>query len=210
MLARIFEPFVQAEQAIDRSQGGLGVGLTLARRLVEMHGGTLTAASAGRGLGSEFSVRLPLGGAAAGPPVADEPRAEAAEPQAPRVLIVDDNVESAKCLATLLSMVGYDAQTAFDGRSALEAALIDRPAIVLLDIGLPGMDGYELAATLRRDRRLEHALLIAITGYGQDEDRRRSAEAGFNHHLVKPVDVDALLELLARSKSPARGGPGAA
>jgi PAS domain S-box-containing protein len=209
MLARIFEPFVQAEQAIDRSQGGLGVGLTLARRLVEMHGGTLAASSAGRGLGSEFTVRLPLSGAAAATPDAGDPRAGAADPQGPRVLIVDDNVESAECLATLLNMVGYDAQTAFDGRSALEAAMIDRPEIVLLDIGLPGMDGYELAATLRRDRRLEDALLIAITGYGQDEDRRRSAEAGFNHHLVKPVDVDALLELLARPEPSSRARPGA-
>ncbi len=201
-------PFVQAEQAIDRSQGGLGVGLTLARRLVEMHGGTLTAASAGRGLGSEFTARLPLSGAAAPPPDGGDPRAEGDGPHGPRVLIVDDNVESAKCLATLLRMVGYDAQTAFDGRSALEAALIDRPEIVLLDIGLPGMDGYELASALRRDRRLEDALLIAITGYGQDEDRRRSAEAGFNHHLVKPVDVDALLDLLAKPEPSARAGPG--
>jgi PAS domain S-box-containing protein len=197
MLPRIFEPFVQAEQSIDRSQGGLGVGLTLARKLVEMHGGTLTATSPGPGQGSEFTVRLPL---------SDDPSHAAGLDQiaatvpvmGPRVLIVDDNVESAKGLATLLRMVGYDPQTAFDGRSALEAALLDQPEIVLLDIGLPGMDGYELASTLRRDRHLEDALLIAITGYGQDEDRRRSTEAGFDHHLVKPVDIDALLDLLAR------------
>jgi PAS domain S-box-containing protein len=199
MLPRIFEPFIQVEQTIDRSLGGLGIGLTLARKLAEMHDGTLTAASAGPGQGSEFTVRLPLSRPAAPSRVgADSSANGTSAPRAPRVLIVDDNVESARGLAKCLKMLGHEVKTVFDGRSALDAARHHRSEVVLLDIGLPGLDGYQLAGLIRQDEHLKDAVLIAITGYGQETDRRRSLEAGFDHHLIKPIDFDALLPLLDR------------
>jgi CheY-like chemotaxis protein len=196
------------QQTIDRSQGGLGIGLTLARTLAEMHGGTLNASSGGLGQGSEFVLRLPLVEATTSevtnPAIAASPAARSA----PRVLVVDDNVDSARGLEHLLVILGYDVRTVFDGRAALEAAQSHQPAVVLLDIGLPGMDGYEVAGRIRGDQRLRDALLIAVTGYGQDEDRRRSYEAGFDHHLIKPIDFDALVALLEQPEeaaSPSHG-----
>lgn len=198
MLGRIFDAFVQADRLPDRVQEGLGVGLTLVRSLVEMHGGTVTAASEGPGRGSEFVVRLPcLPAERAAAPAARVPSPEAAGSRRRRVLVVDDNVDSAESLAVLLQMAGHEVRVAHDGPSALTLAREYRPEIVLLDIGLPaGMDGYEVAQRMRPAAGAAGVVLVALTGYGQDEDRRRSAQAGFDHHLVKPVDVADLTRLM--------------
>jgi CheY-like chemotaxis protein len=197
MLARVFDLFTQLDRSLAHSQGGLGVGLTLVRRIVEMHGGSVQAFSAGLGQGSEFVVRLPVLSEGSQP---ETPSKEANVPSTPlsarRILMVDDNVDGAECLALLLRMSGHIVQTAHDGRTALEAALVILPDVVLLDIGLPDMDGYEVARRMRQEKALEQTRLVALTGYGQEEDLRRSHAAGFFAHLVKPVDVDALRELL--------------
>jgi PAS domain S-box-containing protein len=196
MLPHIFDLFTQVERSLERSEGGLGVGLTLVRRLVEMHGGQVRAHSAGLGQGSEFEVWLPLGKSHL------ESRSALVDDQEPgassrRVLVVDDNRDAAETLAVLLRADGHDVHVAFDGLTALKAADILQPEVILLDIGLPQMDGYEVARRLRQLPGLEKALLIALTGYGQEEDRRRSHEAGFDRHLVKPIDVSMLQTLLA-------------
>jgi PAS domain S-box-containing protein len=195
VLTKIFDLFVQADRALDRAEGGLGIGLTVVKRLVEMHGGSISAASAGDGRGAEFIVRLP----ALDPPVetaaaSNRFSAQAASPR--DVLVVDDNHDSALALEMLLKAAGYTVHLARDGRQALETAKVLRPGVVLLDIGLPGMDGYEVARQLRRHQDFGKALLVAVSGYGQIEDRQRSVEAGFDKHLVKPVDFAALLSLL--------------
>jgi signal transduction histidine kinase len=196
MLERVFELFTQAERALDRSQGGLGVGLSLVRRLVELHGGRVTAASDGPGSGSEFAVRLPR---LADAPAADRPaedRPPAATPAGRRVLVVDDNADAADSLALLLRVGGHEVRLAYSGPDAVAAAGAFRPHVILLDIGLPGMDGYEVARRLRAGPAAG-AVLAALTGYGQDEDRRRAAAAGFDHHFVKPVPPEAIQDLLA-------------
>jgi two-component system CheB/CheR fusion protein len=198
LLPRVFDPFVQAERSLARSLGGLGVGLTLVKRLVEMHGGTVEAHSEGLGLGSEFVVRLPARwtepvgapGAPAGPAIA-------ADRARRRVLVVDDNVDAADSAAMLLRLWGHEVQTVYDGLAVLQAVRDFRPEVILLDIGLPGMTGYEVAQQLRAQPGLGSVVLAAMTGYGQDEDRRRSRAAGFNHHLTKPLDpltLQALIE----------------
>jgi signal transduction histidine kinase/ActR/RegA family two-component response regulator len=197
LLPHVFEPFTQGEHSLARSEGGLGVGLTLVKRLVELHGGTVEAHSEGPGKGSEFTVRLPLpdgrerGGAAA------PPAAEAAGP-ARRVLVVDDNRDAADSLALLLQAMGHEVATAYDGAEALAQSGRLRPDAVLLDLGLPEMDGYEVARRLRREPGLRGVLLVALTGYGHEEDRRRTLESGFDAHLVKPADLGVLRDLLAR------------
>jgi signal transduction histidine kinase len=203
LVPRVFDLFTQAERSLDRSQGGLGLGLTLIKRLVEMHGGTVEAHSEGPGKGSEFVVRLPaFEGVVPGEPgpAGDTPSPPPAPPR--RVLVVDDNADAAETLAWLLRAAGHDVLTAYDGRAAVDTAPAFRPEVVLLDIGLPGIDGYEVAARLRRRPELREALLVAVTGYGQDEDRRRSREAGFDEHLTKPIDPAALPALLARAGAP--------
>jgi CheY-like chemotaxis protein len=182
---------------------GLGLGLTLVKSLVEMHGGRVDARSDGPGRGSEFIVRLPLAPDAppAAPPAADAPPATAAAPAArsARVLVVDDSVDGAESLALLLRLAGYDVRVAHDGPTALRASAAARPEVVVLDIGLPnGMDGYEVARRLRAQPGGDHMTLIALTGYGQDDDRRRSGAAGFAAHLVKPVDPPELEAVIAR------------
>jgi PAS domain S-box-containing protein len=196
LLPRIFDLFTQDKQSIDRSQGGLGIGLTLVKALVELHGGLVEARSPGRGRGAEFVVRLPL--ASPDAPSVPLPPAEHPLPSAVprRVLVVDDNRDSADGLATLLSIQGHHVATAHDGPSALEQAHRFLPDIVLLDIGLPGMDGYEVARRMRAAPDLQASRLIAVTGYGGESDRLRSSEAGFSNHLVKPVDAEALHGLL--------------
>ena len=195
MLPRVFEAFTQAERTYNRSQGGLGIGLTLVRSLVEMHGGTVLARSAGPGQGSEFVVRLPL---------SDKPVREAAEPRPSarmslagrRMVVVDDNRDSATSLAMLLRVLGGDVLSAHDGVSALAAVERHRPSVVLVDIGMPGMDGYELARRIRERQGGRRMTMIALSGWGQPEDRLRSVRAGIDHHLVKPVSLEALEQLL--------------
>jgi PAS domain S-box-containing protein len=195
MLPRVFDIFTQVERSSDRSQGGLGIGLTLVRSLVEMHGGSVTASST-PGEGSVFTVRLPLGEEQP----EQSPRADVESrggDSAARVLIVDDNADLAQSTAELLKLSGHDVQTAYDGPSAIEAARAYRPDVILLDIGLPGMDGFDVAGRLRQEQELENTVIIAISGYAEKVDRSRSREAGFDHHLVKPVDFNILLTLLA-------------
>ncbi|MEO6192186.1 MAG: ATP-binding protein, partial [Thermoanaerobaculia bacterium] len=201
VLERVFEPFVQSEGSLARTDGGLGVGLTLVRSLVEMHGGWVGAASPGLGQGSEFVLRFPapLSSEAALPA---EP-APAIAPRGLRVLVVEDNIDAAESLATLLRLWNHDVSVVHDGRMALEAAREQQPEVVLLDIGLPGLDGYQVARRLRDEIGLDHALLVAMTGYGQPEDRRRSQEAGIQYHFVKPVEPLVLRNLLAGAAMPA-------
>jgi signal transduction histidine kinase len=199
LLPGVFGLFTQLEGSLDRSEGGLGIGLTLVKKLAELHGGSVLAQSEGPGRGSEFVVRLP----AAEPATAVLPKPErtpaAAHNRATTVLVIDDNVDSARGLERLLKLVGHKVQTAHDGPTALACARVQRPSVVLLDIGLPGMDGYQVASRLRQEEGLDQAVIIAISGYGQEADRRKSREAGFDHHLVKPIDHDALLSLIVRS-----------
>jgi PAS domain S-box-containing protein len=198
-LPRLFEMFSQAAPALERSQGGLGIGLALVRGLVEMHGGSVEARSEGPGRGSELVVRLPvLAGAPARPAPAGEDRPTARP--ACRALVVDDNRDNADSLALMLRQRGDEAQTAYDGLEALEAAGRSRPDVVLLDIGLPRMNGYEVARRLRAQPWGRQLVLIAITGWGQEEDRARAREAGFDHHLTKPVDFPDLERLLAAER----------
>ena len=203
ILPRIFELFTQAERSLDRSQGGLGIGLALVQRLVELHGGTVAASSV-LGQGSEFVVRLPV--VSAPQPQAASPPTKTAQPTGPslRVMVVDDNVDTVTTLALLVQESGHDVRTGYDGSSVLEVALDYRPNVVLLDIGLPGLNGFEVAKQLRQQPALQNVVLVAMTGYGQESDRQRSQEAGFDHHLVKPGDFGKVLQILATvSESPA-------
>lgn len=199
LLPHIFDLFTQAERSLDRAEGGLGIGLALVRSLVEMHGGRVAASSDGPGKGSEFVVRLPL--LAKTPPETKTPPTDTNEPaSAPkghcRVLVVDDNVDSAECLALFLRLSGHEVQMAHDGPTAIDAAQMFQPQVVLLDIGLPKLDGYEVARRLREWPEMQKAVFIALTGYGRTEDQRLSRQAGFDHHLVKPVDPEAVEALI--------------
>jgi PAS domain S-box-containing protein len=200
MVSRVFDLFVQAERRTELSAGGVGVGLSLARKLVELHGGRVEAFSAGAGRGAEFIVRLPT---TAPPPAAEEKLVEsavAATAHGLRVLLVDDNVDSADGLGLLLELQGHEIRVAYDGPTALETARQFRPHVALLDIGMPSMDGYELGRRLHATPETKDVLLVAMTGWGQDEDHRKSREAGFAHHLVKPFEPAVLEKLLAGVK----------
>jgi CheY-like chemotaxis protein/anti-sigma regulatory factor (Ser/Thr protein kinase) len=200
LLPRVFDLFVQADRTLDRAKGGLGIGLTVVKRLVEVHGGTVVARSEGPGRGSEFVVTLPgarseLAEAAAVP--ARPTLTVAGRTRAPRkVLIVDDNVDLAMTLAEALAEMGHHTRVANDAVAALEAAGVFQPDIALLDIGLPVMDGYELATKLRGDLKLARVGLIAVTGYGHQADRERAHAAGFDAHLVKPVDLEKVEQVI--------------
>jgi len=210
ILPRIFELFTQERQALDRSKGGLGLGLSIVRSFVELHGGTVTAESDGPGKGSSFTVRLPRAAVPDLRPPEPATRAVTAvdlASTATRVLIVDDNEDLAAMLATSLEMCGFRTVTALDPAAALALAPAFEPDIAILDLGLPVMDGFELAARFAQDERLQRTRLIALTGYGQDRDRTRSSAAGFAAHLVKPVDLDHLritIEELVDGQKPSR------
>jgi CheY-like chemotaxis protein len=193
LLGRMFDMFTQGTQS--RGQGGLGIGLTLARSLVDMHGGTLTATSAGEGRGSTFTVTLPLAAARLRrAPIA----LPAPVPAAPRrILVVDDNVDAAQSLEVLLRHMGHDVRIAHEGAAALGHARDFRPEVVFLDIALPGMSGYEVARSLRSTVEVNGTRIVALTGYSQKDDVRKSREAGCDLHLVKPVDADALTRALS-------------
>jgi two-component system CheB/CheR fusion protein len=194
----IFDMFMQGQSSLDRAEGGIGVGLTLVRRLTELHGGRVDVSSPVGDKGSEFVIRLPT--------LSGRPRRDADQP-APlarphrstarrRIVVVDDNVDSAQSLALLLEYDGHEVCVAHAGDAAIDAARGFRPHVVLLDIGLPGMNGYDVARRLRVDPEVPALTLVALTGYGQDEDRERSRAAGFDHHLTKPVEYDRLAALL--------------
>src|SRR5439155_19576049 len=200
-LPKVFDLFVQADRSLDRSDGGLGIGLTLVRNLVQMHGGSVHASSEGADRASEFVVRLPL------PPEAPQSHQAVGKTTRPnnrsvpgrRILVVDDNVDAAQSLGLLLELSGHEVRTAHDGLVALETAKSFRPDVILLDIGLPRMDGYEVARRIRQEPELKNLVLLALSGYGHEEDRRRSHGAGFDAHLTKPVDLDELQNLLVQT-----------
>ena len=199
-LPHVFDMFVQADARDKRAQGGLGIGLTLVRSLVDMHGGTVTARSEGMGTGSEFEVRLPLSTQEA--PLAEAAAAAIREVRGlPRVLVVDDNLDAAISLGAVLQALGADVRVTHDGKAALEEFAAFHPAAVFLDIGMPGMDGYEVASLIRKRPESNGTVLIALTGWGQERDRRRTTAAGFNHHLVKPAEIGDLQSLLATLSS---------
>jgi CheY-like chemotaxis protein len=197
VLSRIFDLFVQEERAPDSSREGLGIGLSIAKGLVELHGGTIAARSDGEGRGSEFEIRLPLA-TAEGPAVERTDPAREREGAGRRVLVVDDNRDGAELLEEVFRALGHTTRLAYDGPGALEAAREFRPEIAFLDIGLPVMDGYQLARRLRAAAGQEDMRLVAVTGFGQEADRERARQAGFDEHLVKPVEIDALRLLLER------------
>jgi CheY-like chemotaxis protein len=195
-LEAIFDMFAQCESSIDRRDAGMGVGLTLVKSIVEMHGGTVTARSAGLGQGSEFVVVMPTTEATS-PPTHTRPAASPS--RSLRIVLVEDNDESRRTLKMLLELDGYSVQTASDGRQGLELIQAEKPDAAILDIGLPGINGYELASRLRENFPPDRLHLIALTGYGRAEDRAAVNEAGFNDHLVKPIQIDMLLASLARA-----------
>lgn len=203
MLDLVFDIYTQLEPTNGHIEGGLGVGLTLAKNLVELHGGRIEARSAGPGHGSEFIVRLPM-------LARDGPRSQAhlgnegashevtqGRLDAHRILVVDDNRDAAKSLGVLLRLLGAEVNVVHNGPSALKAMTAFRPTVVLLDIGMPGMDGYQVARNIRQQDEFQDVALIALTGWGQEKDRRRSQAAGFNYHLTKPAELSALEALLA-------------
>ncbi|TMA72204.1 MAG: response regulator [Deltaproteobacteria bacterium] len=206
LVPHVFDLFVQGEASLDRTRGGLGIGLTLVRRLVELHGGRVEARSAGVGQGSEFLVYLPT----LGPPLTESVAGAAPTPDRPptrglSVLLVEDSPDAAESLAMVLRTWGHDVQVALDAAAGLEVAERLAPDVIVSDVGLPGMDGYELARRLRAHPKFGRAVLIALSGYARDEDKRRALAAGFDHHFVKPPDLDALAELLGRVQLASEG-----
>jgi CheY-like chemotaxis protein len=200
-LRSVFEMFSQVESSLERSQGGLGIGLALVKRLVEMHEGSVEARSEGSGRGSEFIVRLPALVETVEPEPRPEPAAESLV-SARRILVVDDNRDSATSLAMLLKLTGNDTRTAHDGIEAVEQAEAYQPDVILLDIGLPKLNGYDACRRIRAQSRGDAIHMVALTGWGQDDDRRKSQEAGFDDHLVKPVEYATLAKLLSDLQSP--------
>ncbi|UDF04108.1 response regulator [Asticcacaulis sp. AND118] len=194
MLPRVFELFTQVDRNIHRAQGGLGIGLALAQKLVSLHGGSIHAESEGQNRGSTFELRLPL---APAPQGADNPAGTMQAAKTLNVLVVDDNRESAETTSWMLDLIGHRTRTVHDGVAALDAAANETPDVILLDIGMPGMNGYDVCRELRKRPELHDTVVIAQTGWGQDSDRQAAFDAGFNHHLTKPVNLDSLSRLLA-------------
>ena len=206
MVARAFDTFSQADSSLERSRGGLGLGLSLVKGLVDLHGGSVRAASAGLGKGTEITIRLPIEeGTPLERPVPASPSIDAGTP---RILVIEDSPDTAESMRMLLSLSGYPVEVALSGSDGLDAVRRFRPQVILCDIGLPGgMDGYAVAREVRRDAESAELYLVALTGYGQEEDRRRSREAGFDAHLTKPMDFGELQRIL--TTLPARPSPNA-
>jgi CheY-like chemotaxis protein len=205
LLPRVFELFVQGERGLDRAQGGLGIGLTLVKRLVELHQGKVEAYSAGNGKGSRFTVTLPcISAVQPAVDVAASAAPSAAEVYGRRILVVDDNFDAAESTAAYLRLEGHEVKTVNDGNEALASVRVFAPHVIVLDIGLPGLDGYAVARRLREQGDTSHALLIAVTGYGQKEDRERAASSGFDYHFVKPTDPRQIQKAIEQGR-PAHG-----
>ncbi|HEX3993319.1 MAG TPA: response regulator [Acetobacteraceae bacterium] len=203
--ARVFQLFAQVDQHLDRARGGLGIGLALVKQLVALHGGTVDVESAGIGQGSTFVVRVPLAAGHTAPDKVEEPATVSAQVTPLRVLVVDDTLEVAQTVGWMLEEMGHDYRLVHDGRKAVDAAKDFLPDAILLDIGLPGMDGYAVCRALRQEERLRSTIVIAQTGWGQDKDKASASEAGFDHHLVKPVAFQDLERLLAAAVKPRQG-----
>ena len=199
MLARIFDMFAQVDRTLDRSQGGSGIGLSLAQS-VALHGGSITGRSAGVGHGSSFEIRLPALASLATSMPQDLRNAHATQPERRRlrVMIVDDNADAADTMAMLLQLNGHVVRVEYGAQAALDAAADFLPDAVICDLGMPGMGGYEFSTQFRKDRRFATALLIAVTGWGAEEDRRRTRQAGFDHHLTKPAAIESIEAILSR------------
>jgi len=200
VLEHVFEPFAQAPQTIDRARGGLGLGLSMVKGLMELHGGTVSITSAGRGFGTEVTLRLPIA-----TPDQLQPRAADWQLQGKtrrRVLVIEDNEDAADTLSHALTVVGHEVQVAYDGSSGLECARLFNPEVVLCDIGLPGMDGYQVARKFREDVSLRGAFLVALTGYARPEDLQQALAAGFNEHVAKPPSIERLSDMLAHAPVP--------
>jgi signal transduction histidine kinase len=208
LLPRVFELFVQGERGLDRSQGGLGIGLTLVKRLVELHSGRVEAASAGPGRGSCFKVVLPCLSSVNVEPIAAAPAPAPKDSKVygRRVLVVDDNVDAAESTAAYLRLEGHEVKTVSDGNEALASVRVFAPHVIVLDIGLPGLDGYAVARRLREQGDTSHALLIALTGYGQKEDRERASDSGFDYHFVKPTDPRQIQAAIEQGRQPKEAG----
>ncbi|MFL6580648.1 MAG: ATP-binding protein, partial [Burkholderiales bacterium] len=206
LLPRIFDLFVQGDHTLARSQGGLGIGLTLVKRLVDMHGGTIEAVSEGKGKGSQFIVRLPI---LMGDPEtfrSKVPGSLIKNSSKRRVLVVDDNVDAAESIAMILRITGHKVMCIYDGQSVMKMVQNYKPEVVIIDIGLPGMSGYDVAKLLRNTPECKHLALVAVTGYGQDNDRMTAQQAGFDSHMTKPVDPDVLGEFVAAAQRAAVPG----
>jgi CheY-like chemotaxis protein/two-component sensor histidine kinase len=197
MLPHVFDMFTQVDRTLERSQGGLGIGLSIVKSLVEMHGGSVEAKSDGQGRGSEFLVRLPVVLSVMHPQTDDAVRVSSSNRR--RVLVVDDNRDAATSLSVMLGLMGHESKTAYDGLEALEVAEVFRPDLILLDIGMPKLNGYDTARRIREQPWGKRVVLVALTGWGQDEDRRMSQAAGFDLHVVKPIEPAELKKLLASS-----------
>jgi CheY-like chemotaxis protein/nitrogen-specific signal transduction histidine kinase len=197
MLEHVFDMFAQVDRTLERAQGGLGIGLSLARRLMQLHGGSVSASSAGSDQGSTFTLRLPASVDAA-PASEVQPAVARSTPRNVRVLVVDDNTDAADSLATMLQLDGYDTRVEYSGEDALQAAAEFDPRVVVCDIGMPRMDGHEIAKRLRSDPRRAGTVLVAVTGWGSEEDKQRTQGAGFDFHLVKPVGLRSVQEILGR------------
>lgn len=197
LLPQVFDLFTQADNNLARSRGGLGIGLTLVKRIVELHGGSVLAASDGIGMGSTFTIRLPMTQSDTSAEGTHVPPIRQMQLPKKRVLVVDDNVDAVESLAAILRLAGYDVLCLYDGEAALNAIPTFSPNVVILDIGLPGVNGHEVAQRIRQELGLQSVKLLAVTGYGQEEDHRRSRLAGFDYHLTKPVDPIALERLIS-------------
>jgi CheY-like chemotaxis protein len=207
-LPRVFETFYQVDRSLERAHGGLGIGLSLVQRIVQLHGGQVEARSQGSGMGSEFVIRLPLTEKPASTAARKETAAVPKTGQtARRILVVDDNRDSADSLAMVLRLMGHDVETAYDGMTAVEAAAQRRPDVVLLDLGMPRMNGYDTCRRIREQDWGREMVVIAQTGWGQEEDRSRTEQAGFNGHLTKPPDLALLTRMLSEVAAGSRSRP---